>query len=64
MSDFSELSGKELADMVRVHICGRFDVFGPEYDILHEVIRRLETPDALLKSLDEALNMGDGTYRP
>ena len=64
MLDFSEITNKELADMVRNEIDDRFFRVGTQHDILQEVIRRLETPGGLLKSLDEALNMGDGTYRP
>jgi len=64
MPDYSELTNKELAKLVKERFGRIFTVYELNAELLQEVIRRLEKPDGLLKSLDEALNMGDGTYRP
>jgi hypothetical protein len=64
MPDYSEITNKALADMVRDEIDYRFFRVGMQHDILQEVICRLEKSDGLPSGIEEALNMGDGTYRP
>jgi len=64
MHDFSAMSGKELANMVRERIYSKIGILETNADLIREVIRRLEKSDGLPSGIEEALNMGDGAYRP
>jgi hypothetical protein len=64
MADMQKLSGKELAQLMRERICPKITVFSLEADLLQAVIDRLEKSDGLPSGIEEALNMGDGAYRP
>jgi len=45
MPDYSELTNKALANMVRVCICPKIDALSDEYDLTEEVLKRLESYD-------------------
>jgi len=45
MHDFSAMSGKELANMVRYRICPKISVLSDECDLTEEVLKRLESTE-------------------